>query len=230
MEKLPTDPTQEEKPFSLKEFLSYENPNKGQYENLIRVVAASQSHYDIEDMDEARTNFDFKWRLALRQEQGKELLNYLSQKIGGEILIDLGGSSGSMESVARIVGAKTYITVDKYIAKDSPVDVYANLSTQSKKNASDPDKVMVKADLLEFVSKLPDASVNVTINGIDGLIIPESDYHKALANEIIRVAKNGGVVFGINADSLELLQSEPSMERKDFHAAVPQGIVLEKVS
>jgi protease II len=48
--------------------------------------------------------------------------------------------------------------------------------------------------------------VNVTINGIDYLILENEGYHKALADEITRVAKKDGIIFGTNAPCINDLR------------------------
>ena len=52
--------------------------------------------------------------------------------------------------------------------------------------------------MLRYVSKLPDNSCNIVVNGIDSCIAGASAYIDLLCKHIERVARNG-VVFGINS-------------------------------
>jgi hypothetical protein len=51
------------------------------------------------------------------------------------------------------------------------------------------------ADMLYFIAQLPSRSCSISINGIDKYIVT-ADYAQALATEIERVVRVGGVVFG----------------------------------
>lgn len=60
-----------------------------------------------------------------------------------------------------------------------------------------PEYGIVCDDMLDFVSRLPDDSANFMMNGIDGFILTgSSEYKDALAREIVRTLKPGGIVFG----------------------------------
>lgn len=62
--------------------------------------------------------------------------------------------------------------------------------------------MQIRADMLDFVSRIKDSSVNIVINGIDEYIISVKKYHEALAQEIFRVTKKNGVIFGNRSNCL----------------------------
>jgi len=76
----------------------------------------------------------------------------------------------------------------------------------------DPVKIQVQADMLDFLEHVPDNSCCITINGIDYNLGINDDYHKALATEMARVCKPGGIVFGVSSDSLNILKRNPDFE------------------
>jgi len=123
-------------------------------------------------------------------------------RLNGGILIDLGfGKVPLMKALATRYKSKTYIGVDRYsIGKeDESSDPHKVMDDLSK---NDIQAILVKSDLLDFASRIPDNSVNFTINGIDKNIIPDEDYQKALVKEMIRATKKGGIIFGFNSDAI----------------------------
>ncbi|HSX05624.1 MAG TPA: hypothetical protein VLF69_04105 [Candidatus Saccharimonadales bacterium] len=57
---------------------------------------------------------------------------------------------------------------------------------------------IVRGDMLRVLSRLPDNSISIALNGIDRAILPpDLPYGKAVAAEITRVAHPEGLVFGV---------------------------------
>lgn len=75
-----------------------------------------------------------------------------------------------------------------------------------------PTKIQVKADMLDFLEHVPDDSCCITINGIDYNLGINDDYHYTLAQEMARACKIGGVVFGVDSDSLQILKRRPEFQ------------------
>jgi hypothetical protein len=125
----------------------------------------------------------------------------------GSILCDLGGYNGKTEYLAAGHNASMYINVDRYprgLNDSTPVDSqkgqfgkadYVDVTGQTFIEGIH-NVVTVRADMLDFVSRIRDGSVNVTVNGIDADVIPIEKYHESLATEILRVTKHQGVIFG----------------------------------
>lgn len=141
----------------------------------------------------------------------------------GRPLVDLGGGFyDGLQKIAVSLGVSTYINVDKfaftYPEKPNPfVDSFEEMAKQEGEDV-DPSEmkdgetqlVHVKADLLDFVSRMPDNSTNFTINGIDLLILGSRPYHEALAKEVSRATFPGGLVFGCASPVLDYLEKSPS--------------------
>jgi|GEM_PF-2782445 len=80
-----------------------------------------------------------------------------------------------------------------------------------------PEFALVCDDMLDFVSRLPADSSNFMINGIDDLVLqdPTDEYQNALAQEIVRSLKPGGIIFGTNLDnSMSSRLEKLGLERK----------------
>ena len=132
-----------------------------------------------------------------RTEEGKKeterALSFLKEKLKGKVLVDLGsGIDNSIFRLAIATDPSVFIGVDKFAGRD-----LSHLSEEGGMQAAG-----AKSDMLDFISRMPDNSANVTINGIDMNIIGEEKYHEALIREIIRVLPAGGIVFGRNSGSL----------------------------
>jgi hypothetical protein len=143
---------------------------------------------------------------------------YFGDKLKGTILVDLGGARlCRMLSVAQMYRASGYVNVDKYIAGgfgDLPYDPTRNQyeafwskrralpDWQEPKITTNIEPAIVNSDMLDFVSRLPDGSVNFTINGIDNDVLghgPENEeYARILSGEIIRALRPNGILFGVN--------------------------------
>ena len=75
---------------------------------------------------------------------------------------------------------------------------------------------------------------NLTINGMDALVIPDLRYHEALANELVRATKAGGIVFGVVApfgyDALPQLPLLSCGRMRRPSVRFPHGDVFEKAT
>ncbi len=65
--------------------------------------------------------------------------------------------------------------------------------------------------MLTTLARLPSACANITINGIDGALIKNQEYHKALAREIERVLLPGGIVFGFQSDVRRYIEKSSAL-------------------
>jgi len=195
----------ENKRIDLREFLSYDHPGDGEVQGVIaREEQAAQAWdpsiwcvhtggiwtdiaYDDEKFAESRAK------------------EYLSQKLKGKILVDLGCGPDPRPSVAGKFGADTYIGVDKFNVGERDdnrapkPDPFTNVSKKSpekaRKYSEGADSILVRADMLDFVSRLPSNSVNFMMDYVNGDIINRDEYVEAVVEELARATEEGGVVL-----------------------------------
>lgn len=149
-----------------------------------------------------------------KDDQIKQDWQRMKDKLQGTVLVDLGcgwrlETGGFMYSV--VSGTKypvsAYVGVDRYAWSDIPYNPTLNQYEKAKNReiitAGSPPIGKVHADMLDFVARLPDNSVNFVLNGIDHYVMAGGgEYHKALAREIIRTLKPGGIIFGADFSAI----------------------------
>jgi SAM-dependent methyltransferase len=124
-------------------------------------------------------------------------------RLKGAAVVELGCGPGirTFQRLLRRHPPRYYIGVDHgndFGERDSGevlgLGSYAELRTCSR----DPvDGVLVRADMLDLLSRLPDSFGSVVLNGIDDRIVEsKSPYGHALMHEIGRTTAIGGVVLG----------------------------------
>ncbi|MEI8230108.1 MAG: hypothetical protein WCG83_03135 [Candidatus Peregrinibacteria bacterium] len=104
----------------------------------------------------------------------------------------------------------------------SSTEIRESTSVSGLRNLRTPS-VYIAADMLDFVARMPAGSACLQINGIDTTQIQAFEYHQALAREIGRVIRGGGIVFGCDSTALDpalMLQERlmfvpPLLDRKD---------------
>jgi len=209
-------PETEEK-VSLRDFLTYENPNLPRYQRLIEEELKSGGTTFPQQFSEGWVDIYFNSSPNARGEekynpqgeQQKELRRLFGEKLQGEILIDVGGGQAEfMQELAKKSGVKRYINVDYWNREsDQPLDPYVGRPAQSdyprlpeNERVRPMEAILVGADMLDFVARLPNNSCNFVINGIDQYTASNNDYRKALMEELIRTTKVGGIVFGMGSD------------------------------
>ena len=147
---------------------------------------------------------------------------YLEHKLRGGILVDLGCGDGVMVYTAEEYGAAGYIGVDKYqFNTRHQTRMFESNAKQIELMPREIESVKIQFDMLDFVSRLPDNSVNFTMNGIDEVIIHHGlPYQKVLAKEIARALKKGGVIFGNNwqpiQNQMDVDAAELKLEKHKF--------------
>lgn len=199
-------PPEAEGKISLHDLLTYQNPNLRKYHDLSFGSDANKS------FRATKAHFGAEWTdLLERSETGDTYENdavYLKEKLAGTLLVDLGGGDQTMrgipgtpvETFARAMGANTYINVDRFLASET--DIFTDVYPEEHRQTGKPYVIWVNADMLEFIAHMPDNSASFSINGIDEMIIKNPAYHAAVAREIIRATRHGGIIFGINSDAL----------------------------
>ncbi len=156
-----------------------------------------------------------------------EAISFLKERLHGKVLVNLGaGVYGSMQSLARESGTTTCIEIDNFFPEDA-TDSSPSVDLSPNKKNGEMQIVTVKSDMLDFLSRLPDESACITINGIDEEIIKNKDYHRALIEEIKRVLPKGGIVFGRNSSCLYLVSE--SLERINLEFLSGKYIISAKI-
>lgn len=151
-----------------------------------------------------------------------ETLVALKGRFKDKVVVDLGAGDMSWTYFLSVaLGSKGYVGVEKFqgdLLEDKLRD--ADLGTMlfywaqiSKSSAyaddsfkNDPDwkseykslsklipASVVKQDILSFLKRLPDGSVNVLTFGVDDMVLPSTEYRNAVAEEIKRVLHHDGM-------------------------------------
>jgi len=175
-----------------------------EYTNLI---AKQDTRDDTERFQ--RTEYSDRW-LDLYGERAKTARDFFKQKLTGHPLIDLGGGMGLMRGIASEFGATEYINVDRKYHENLPPNPFEIRHSAPLGNKQNADEIDVQADMLDFVSRLKNGVASFTLNGIDYSIVNDPEYHKALAQEIIRTARKNGLIFGIRSMALSEISEQLS--------------------
>ncbi|MFA4852106.1 MAG: hypothetical protein WC924_02230 [Candidatus Gracilibacteria bacterium] len=139
------------------------------------------------------------WRNLLKEDQ-VFAIEFFRQHLSGQNLIDLGGGTGSMGEVATGLNSGVYVNVERAPFESSEItNPLVPIFSESKNNFL---QMGVHSDMLDFVSRMKDSVGNFTINGIDTIIVNDMHYNRALAHEMIRATRKGGLIFGTSSDAL----------------------------
>jgi len=227
----PSSPENKEK-FSLRNFLTYNNPNAELYRRLIK-----QEH-DVPGRRWLPQAFSEQWRHVYYGPRGYEsqesaLKTYFREKLNGGILIDIGGGQNdAMADLAKISGVETYINVDESLRGEYDLSktIPGNYDYQripEEERARPMTDILVKADALDFVSRVPSDTVCFAVNGMDFYVLEDADYRRALMGELIRTTKPGGILFGASSD---IWRPDPSLRSvEDEELGLISGWGSEKI-
>jgi SAM-dependent methyltransferase len=153
------------------------------------------------------TTFTRLWHRPLIEEIDADatpnMRKRLADALQGGILLDVGcgdrESRHTMQEVAKTFGAAHYIGLDQLEIDGTHPFQQSNVRYERKVFAP-VELYYHQQDMLLFLARLQrETMAAVAINGIDSIVIPSGNYHHALAREIARVLRPGGVVFGINS-------------------------------
>ncbi|MFA5022851.1 MAG: hypothetical protein WC385_02430 [Candidatus Paceibacterota bacterium] len=213
---------------NLDELLTYENPNAEEYKKLID-EASAEAELAVSNPGRAKTlsrsaggaayftNFSMHWWSVCTQ--NLKTNDLLKSKFNGGTLVNLG--AGTPSPFLEILDNGTIINVDKYAFGHSGIKKSIELVKMYTEKEGGVDSFCVSADMLDFISRLPSNSVNIEVDGVDYDIIHNPEYHKALAREILRVTKKGGLVIGTQSNPLYFAKELPRVK-------MINGEILEK--
>jgi len=156
-------------------------------------------------MHSSDANYSIIWSEVINSEEENTIRDFLKRHLSGQVLIDLGGGSSAMSNLASEFGCSTYVNVDRapYDEKENPDPTVL----AGHWRTGDTMNLHVHADMLDFVSIVKQNSVNCIINGIDVIIVNDSKYHEALAREMIRITRKGGLIFGTTSYALDQINA-----------------------
>lgn len=157
-----------------------------------------------------------------RSEEEKALVveerKYFREHLESAPLVDVGGGFGRLFSFAVASGSSMYVNVDRWRFHDEergPNPITPSSVQRIGDDARSIVRVSVCADMLDTLSRMKSDSANFTINGIDFIMVKNEKYHEALAKEIYRATKPGGLIFGIESPVLDILLRQ--MQKGEVH-------------
>ncbi|MEK7633005.1 MAG: hypothetical protein AAB473_04420 [Patescibacteria group bacterium] len=163
------------------------------------------------------TPYSENWDHALslfgdRSEEEKALVEkergYFKEHLEGAPFVDVGGGFGRMFSFAVASGSSMYVNIDRwrFQSEESGPNPMVPFSIQRiGDDARSIVRVSVCADMLDVLSRMKDDSASFVINGIDFMMVKNEKYHEALAKEVYRATRPGGLIFGIESPVLDIL-------------------------
>jgi len=146
-------------------------------------------------VEESGNNLKYQFTAWLSLNLNNETLSLIKSKLENRVLVDLGTGEDLINLIKFLnkMGVADFIGNDKFPKKD--ILSYGTLLENSGIKGA-----YVNEDMLLFLSKLPDNSTNIMVNGLDRSIISNQEYLKRLKNEISRVLLNNGVVLGFSTN------------------------------
>ena len=201
---------------NLRERFNYKNP---QADEIAAVIARAEKRHTVWfDSHQA------PWRLVanLKDRQDipfvREVHEFFRDRLKDRVLISLGAVEIPLSKALASAPPKVIIHVDRYDhrigPREAPLDPFA--VTQVRHEPDEPLQWNIKADMLDVLSRIPSDSVNVELDGIDTVIIPDEEYHRVLAQELVRVLRPGGVLFGNHVDAFEHLRNNGQLIERRF--------------
>jgi hypothetical protein len=165
-----------------------------------------------------------------------EIMRIALNSLAGQDVVDLGAGAKpeAFREFLKPYGPSSYLAVDIHAGGGKePIEEikdFGEIVSSEYDETFSLSSAVVKGDMLEAASRLPDRSVNVMLSGIDKLIIPpQTDYGAALLTEIDRITRPGGLVFGMteNGGLLPALSQTGAFETYPIHLPVEPGSNLE---
>jgi len=207
-----TPPETERKVTTFDDLMDHERVVPADYQKLIllqeqRTKENSGRFMDTHYSDNWSVVFNSKGEYAKLTEQE---LQYFKERLQGQALVDLGGGSGGVmfDLAANLARAQMYINVDRGRfhpnKPPNPLEPTDIIPSQDQSRFI----VKVKADMLDFISRMKDGSANFAINGIDSIIVSDPRYNEALAKELVRATRSGGLIFGLESEALLILRDQ----------------------
>lgn len=174
-------------------------------------------------LDAPHSHYSVHWEKALEEKfvHHNEIITLLAG-LKDQVVLDVGCGpvSQDFQSFLSRFGSRGYIGVDthSYFGPGRNIRRLDGLGDAVYLDEADGDKldgIVIKGDMLRLVSRLPDGSVSIALNGIDEYVAnTESPYGQRLAAEIKRVLDPNGMIIGItgNGGVLDMLAADPDFQ------------------
>ncbi len=242
-ESLATTPIESERhSLDINAVLTYKNPKAEEYKALAKAEGEEMKDSlkaGISLGHRAASIWYNLFPLAMDQENLElfEQMENIRYSMEGKPFIDLGGGEFSaMETFAREHGAASYVNVDSFhpikqlmensVDTVNATDTASTADTEGTTGAEgiifveqdpnyDYERIIVPQDMLLFLSRMQPMECNFAVNGIDGFIISDDKYHKALTEELARVSAPGSLVFCANSVVVEYLEKNGFVRATD---------------
>jgi hypothetical protein len=134
--------------------------------------------------------------------QCQHAIDTLKPILEGGTLVNLAGFD--LDGVAEVLGVDTLLYINLYEPRLSEApQIRSDLDPEFDKEVL---RIGLKAEMLDFVCKMPDGSADFTINGVDSALIGHEPYRDRLFQEIARATRSGGVVFGVNTTNMMMFK------------------------
>ena len=149
-------------------------------------------------------------------ELDKKRYSIIKEKLKDQIVVDLGVgySYPVLLPFLKEIGVKEFIGIEKFLGENSS-EYIDYIKEEIRKQKISGDYLM--DDLLVFLSKLPDNSVSIIMNGIDSYVIDSGRYWDKLYKELCRVTHSKGIVTGYGSD----ISDQYSRMRETFNDIDP---------
>lgn len=188
----------ENKIIILEKFLG---PERKEYKEIIDLSIKEHHDYPKKLVGRGRSDYYTSavshWvnMIAKSKPSSREIkyIDFFKSKLKGEILLDLAGGYGDMVDFADFMGARVYINVDlnpPFIKDKHEINPLIDISQQYE-YMPEMQVINVKADMLDFISRCPDNSLNVTVNNIDSYVIGLGSPYGNLRKEFDKTFKHG---------------------------------------
>lgn len=188
----------------LRDLLSYDNQKLASYTPIIKEgsSSASENPQPYSDNWGSILSHDTRYYHEDNQDLKEEHLRdieFLKTKLKGDVLVDLGSGGGRVSAIYSFADVKTDIGVEKFHSGRGPLDATEPefACSYPRSGGGETFHISVRDDMLDFVARVKNDSSLFMLNGIDYSILPNPEYRMALAEEIIRATKEGGIVFGL---------------------------------
>jgi SAM-dependent methyltransferase len=170
------------------------------------------------------TPYAHLWLAMLTKGPEKEIhsIDRLLKKLNGQTVLDLGcgRNISEFQGLIKTYGARNYLGVEThYIFGASraarPIEGLGDVTYLDDEDGDFMDGAIIRGDMLRAVSRLPDSSVSVALNGIDDYVAnSQTPYGARLADEVKRVLHPKGVCIGITANGgvLKALKQDDSLK------------------
>jgi hypothetical protein len=198
----------------LKQLFTFEHPERTLIDTLVQAETFARCANLPDEYSASMWGFlteeDTGWSPVLG-DRGQAVATFMKGIIPKVPLVDLGcggvfvyPGNKTMIYAAQQLGLPAYIGVDRYnVGTEDPwLDPTVNVLTERQKDSLKIygvtiDTALVRADMLDFASRMEPGVFNVTVNGIDHHILRQPErYSAALAKELGRVCLPGSMVLG----------------------------------